>query len=131
VLAGLFAAVAAGTAVAISVLARTRDLAVLRTLGLRLGQGGAMTAVEQLPALAIAGVGGVVVGAVTARLLRAALGLARFAGSGRPVGIRSDPFATLTTAGLVTIAIALAVAISIRLQRRRDLAATLRAGDTT
>lgn len=131
VLSGLFAAVAAVTSVAISVRARERDLAVLRTLGLRVRDGSTMTAVEQFPALVVASIGGVVAGAASAWLLRTALGLARFAGPGRPVDIRTDRGATLFTAGLVALAMALTVVIAIRIQRRHDLAATLRVGDTT
>lgn len=129
--AGMFAAVSAATAVAASVRARERDLAVLRTLGLDAGQGSALTTVEHVPVLFVATVGGFASGVAAAWLLRAALGLARLGGSGRPVAIRVDAAATLAAAGLVVLAMTVAVASSIRVVRRRDLAATLRVGATT
>lgn len=124
-----FAVVAVLTTIAISVLVRGRDLVVLRTLGLEVRQGSAMTLLEHLPSLLVASFGGVVSGSMTAWLLRSALGLARFAGPGRPAEVRLDLGATLATAGLVVVAMALSVTISVRVQRRRDVAATLRVGE--
>lgn len=128
-LVALDAAIAGVAALVLTSTARVRDLSYLRTLGLTRPQAFALTAVEQIPPVVVAGVAGALLGVAVAKLVSPEIDLAAFVGTGQPVTLVLDwPLIVLIAAGLTAIVLA-AVLIVGQLTRRLNLATVLRLGE--
>jgi putative ABC transport system permease protein len=113
-------------AVILAVGRRTRDLAVLRTLGLDGRQATRLTMVEHAPSIVVALLPGVALGIGVALAVAPALGLAAFSGSSGDVPLAIDWVALAAlSAALATVALA-AVVIGSRLSRRTGIMNALR-----
>lgn len=108
---------------------RSRDLALLRALGVDRRRGGGVVAVELLPPVLAAVGAGIATGLWLAWLLEAALDLAPFTGAA--VAGPPSPTATLPLAAGVLIAAVLLVGSAAWWPRSLRPARTLREGDTT
>lgn len=128
VLAAAFAITAAVSSIALTSSSRRRDLGYLRTLGLRLRQATAITAIEQVPALALAIVTGTGLGVATAELLAPSLDLEAFTGGLVPTELAIDTTALIVVVGAFTAALGIALTVSLLAHRRADEAALLRMG---
>ena len=129
VLSSAVAVLAAVAAFEISAAKRDRDLSVIRTLGLRRRGAVGVTAVEQVPMVAIAITLGTTAGLVIARLLHPALRLGRLAGAESAYAPSADLARLAAVAIALTTALGVAIAISAaRLVRRND-GSMLRTGD--
>lgn len=113
-------------AVIIAVGRRTRDLAVLRTLGLNSRQATRLTLVEHAPSIALALLPGVALGIGVALAVGPALGLGAFSGSSGAVPLAID-WGALAALSVALAALALAaVLIGSRLARRAAIMNALR-----
>jgi len=108
---------------------RELTLARLATMGLGPAQGMRITAVETLPAILAAAVGGTACALALVPLVGPAVDLAAFTGLPVSVPLRADPAAIgAAAAGLLLLA-ALTLTIQSRLARGRRAAQALRAGE--
>ncbi|GAB3171810.1 hypothetical protein GCM10027059_40660 [Myceligenerans halotolerans] len=106
--------------------ARSRLLAVLRTLGLSARQGRGLVGWEIGPWIAVAVVAGAVLGGVVPVVLLAAVDVTALTGGAEPPDVRWDPVLTAgLAAGLVVVATA-AAGLAAALGRRHEIAAQLR-----
>jgi len=129
VLASLFAVLAALAAIALSSNERARDVAMLRTLGLSVREGGLMTLVEQVPWVVFAVLSGVGFGAALSWLIAPAVELSSFTGVETPVDITFTWAPILAVAVAVVAALVLAVGAYSYRFRRTSLGDVLRVGD--
>ena len=110
--------------------ARSRELTLARlvTMGLGPSQSRRITAVELLPAILAAAVGGIVCALALVPLVGSAIDLAAFTGTPVTVPLRAQPLAIGVAAiGLLLLA-ALTLTIQNRLARSRGTAQALRVG---
>jgi putative ABC transport system permease protein len=129
VLASLFAVLAALAAIALSSNERARDVAMLRTLGLSVREGGLMTLVEQVPWVVFAVLSGVGFGAGLSWLIAPAVELSSFTGVETPVDITITWAPILVVAVAVVAVLVLAVGAYSYRFRRTSLGDVLRVGD--
>ena len=131
----LFAAL--GVAVALSVVAlllvagvsrdaRSRVLALLRTMGLDRGRSRGVVAWEFVPLGVTALIGGVALGAVLPLLVVTSIDLRPFTGGGGQPGIAVDPVLSGTLIAVVVVALALAVVGGVVSARTTSMATVLR-----
>lgn len=108
---------------------RSRELAVLRTLGLSDRQALGLLFLEQgLPVLLALAIG-LGLGAGLAWFLAPGLNLAVFSDPASPVRLQADPGSLAAVAGLVVAVVAAAVALSTWLARRLHVSQVLRIGE--
>ncbi len=112
--------------------ARSRELTLARlgTMGLAAAQSRRIMAVETLPAILAAAVGGTVCALLMVPLVGPAVNLAAFTGTPVTVPLRADPAAIAVAAAALLVLGALTLAVSGRLARGRGAARALRAGET-
>ena len=112
--------------------ARSRELTLARlaTMGLAADQSRRIVAVETLPAILAAAVGGTVCALLLVPLAGPAVNLAAFTGMPVTVPLRADPVAIVAAAAALLLLGGLTLAISGRLARSRGAAQALRVGDT-
>ncbi len=123
------AIVAAISSLALTSATRRRDFRYLRITGLSQDQATAMTVIEQFPAVVVAGVVGVLTGAVVAWAFDPAIDFDSFTGGLVPANLEIDWLAMAGTAVALIAAMAVAVGIFVTVNRGEDLARTLRMGD--
>jgi putative ABC transport system permease protein len=111
--------------------ARSRELTLARlaTMGLDAGQSRRIVAVETLPAILAAAVGGTVCALLLVPLAGPAVNLAAFTGMPVTVPLRADPVTIVAAAAALLLLGGLTLAISGRLARSRGAAQALRVGD--
>lgn len=127
--AALYSALAVIIALTLTAVARARDLAYLRTLGLSARQSLGLIVVEQVPGVIVALVAGAALGIGVAALIQPGLGLQAFTGATIPVVLWVDwPGVALIGLGLALV-VAVAVVVTALLGRRRNLGRAIRAGD--
>ena len=112
--------------------ARSRELTLARlaTMGLAADQSRRIVAVETLPAILAAAVGGTVCALLLVPLAGPAVNLAAFTGMPVTVPLRADPVAIVAAAAALLLLGGLTLAVSGRLARSRGAAQALRVGDT-
>ena len=112
--------------------ARSRELTLARlaTMGLAPDQSRRIVAVETLPAILAAAVGGTVCALLLVPLAGPAVNLAAFTGMPVTVPLRADPVAIVAAAAALLLLGGLTLAVSGRLARSRGAAQALRVGDT-
>ncbi len=112
--------------------ARSRELTLARlaTMGLAADQSRRIVAVETLPAILAAAVGGTACALLLVPLAGPAVNLAAFTGIPVTVPLRADPVAIVATAVALLLLGGLTLTISSRLARSRGAAQALRVGDT-
>jgi putative ABC transport system permease protein len=132
------AAAAAGFSLLIVLLtlvlgARSRELTLARlaTMGLAADQSRRIVAVETLPAILAAAVGGTACAVLLVPLAGPAVNLAAFTGIPVTVPLRADPAAIVAAAVALLVLGGLTLIISGRLARARGPAQALRVGETT
>ena len=110
--------------------ARSRELTLARlvTMGLGPSQSRRITAVELLPAILAAAVGGIVCALALVPLVGSAIDLAAFTGMVVAVPLRAEPLAIVAAAGGLLLLAALTLTIQHRLARSRGTAQALRVG---
>ncbi len=109
--------------------ARTRLMAVLRTLGLERGQGRALTVWELAPLLVMAFAVGAVVGLTIPRLLLSAVDLTGMTGGDRQPLLSTDWTILGPVLGAILLTVAATVTVSAAVAARSDLARQLRIGE--
>jgi putative ABC transport system permease protein len=111
--------------------ARSRDqtLARLATMGLEPAQSRRIMAVETLPAILAAAVGGTVCAVVLVPLVGPAVDLAAFTGVPVTTALQADPAAIGVAAGALLLLAGLTLAIQDRLARGRGTTQALRVGE--
>ncbi len=111
--------------------ARSREVTLARliTMGLGPAQSRRITAVETLPVILAAIVGGTVCALVLVPLVGPAVSLAAFTGTPVNVPLRADPVALATAAGGLMLLAALTLAVQDRLARRLGTGQALRVGE--
>ena len=112
--------------------ARSRELTLARlsTMGLAADQSRRIVAVETLPAILAAAVGGTVCALLLVPLAGPAVNLAAFTGIPVAVPLRADPAAIVAAAVALLLLGGLTLTISSRLARGRGAAQALRVGET-
>jgi putative ABC transport system permease protein len=112
--------------------ARSRELTLARlaTMGLAAGQSRRIVAVETLPAILAAAVGGTACALLLVPLAGPAVNLAAFTGIPVTVPLSADPVAIVAAAVALLLLGGLTLTISSRLARGRGTAQALRMGDT-
>ena len=112
--------------------ARSRELTLARlaTMGLAADQSRRIVAVETLPAILAAAVGGTACALLLVPLAGPAVNLAAFTGIPVTVPLRADPVAIVAAAVALLLLGGLTLTISSRLARSRGAAQALRVGDT-
>ena len=112
--------------------ARSRELTLARlaTMGLAADQSRRIVAVETLPAILAAAVGGTACALLLVPLAGPAVNLAAFTGIPVTVPLRADPVAIVAAAVALLLLGGLTLTISSRLARGRGAAQALRVGDT-
>ena len=112
--------------------ARSRELTLARlaTMGLAADQSRRIVAVETLPAILAAAVGGTACALLLVPLAGPAVNLAAFTGIPVTVPLRADPVAIVAAAVALLLLGGLTLTISSRLARGRGEAQALRVGDT-
>ncbi len=112
--------------------ARSRELTLARlaTMGLAADQSRRIVAVETLPAIVAAAVGGTVCALLLVPLAGPAVNLAAFTGTPVTVPLRADPVAIVAAAVALLLLGGLTLTISSRLARGRGPAQALRVGET-
>jgi putative ABC transport system permease protein len=130
------ALVAAGFSVLILLLtlvlgARSRELTLARlaTMGLSSGQASRLVAVETLPSVLAAAVGGIACAGALAPLIGPELNLSAFTGYGLSVPVRADLGALALTAGGLVILTLATLAVQAVAARRRGIGRALRVGE--
>lgn len=113
----------------LSARSREQTLARLATMGLAPAQSRRIMAVETLPAILAAAVGGTACALVLVPLVGPALDLAAFTGAPVNAALRADPAAIGVAAGALLILAALTLAIQDRLARGRGTTEALRVGE--
>lgn len=111
--------------------ARSRELTLARlaTMGLSPGQASGLVAVETLPSVLAAAVGGIACAGALALLIGPELNLSAFTGYGLSVPVRADLSAlALATGGLVILTLA-TLAVQAVAARRRGIGRALRVGE--
>ena len=110
--------------------ARSRELTLARlvTMGLAPSQSRRITAVEILPAILAAAVGGTVCALALVPLVGSAVNLAAFTGTPVTVPLRAQPLAIVAAAAGLLLLAALTLIIQNRLARSRGTAQALRVG---
>ncbi|BDZ63421.1 FtsX-like permease family protein [Agromyces mangrovi Wang et al. 2018] len=106
--------------------ARSRTIALLRTMGLDRRQSRGIVAWEFAPLGATALVGGTLLGAVLPLLVVAAVDLRPFTGGAVQPGIAVDPVLTGALVAAVAVALALAVVVGVVTARTTSIATVLR-----
>ncbi len=131
------AAAAAGLSLLVVLLtqvlgARSRELTLARlsTMGLAAAQSRRIMAVETLPAILAAAVGGTACALLMVPLVGPAVNLAAFTGTPVTVPLRADPAAIAVASAALLVLAVLMLTISGRLARGRGTARALRAGET-
>ncbi len=127
-LAILLAAVGAVSSLALGSSTRRRDLGYLRTQGLNTRQAGWLTVIEQLPAIVVASVSGVLAGIGVAVVLEPTISLAAFSGSPFDPGISIDSVPVALAAAGILLGLTIVSAIFGYARRHEDLGGLLRAG---
>ena len=112
--------------------ARSRELTLARlaTMGLAADQSRRIVAVETLPAILAAAVGGTACALLLVPLAGPAVNLAAFTGTPVTVPLRADPVAIVAAAVALLLLGGLTLTISSRLARSRGPAQALRLGET-
>ena len=112
--------------------ARSRELTLARlaTMGLAADQSRRIVAVETLPAILAAAVGGTACALLLVPLAGPAVNLAAFTGIPVTVPLRADPVVIVAAAVALLLLGGLTLTISSRLARGRGAAQALRVGDT-
>lgn len=123
------AVIAAVSSLALTTSTRKRDYGYLRTVGLDTGQATSMTIVEQLPAVVLGAVAGIVIGIGSALLLGPAIDLGAFTGDVLATPITVDWVAVGILAVSLIGAMTAAVVISVLITRRANLGRILRVGE--
>jgi len=127
--AGAFSLLVLALTLVLSARSRELTLARLTTMGLAPAQSRRITAVETLPAIAAAAVGGAGCAVALVPLVGPSLNLAAFTGTPITVPLHAEPVAIAATAvGLLLLA-ALTVAIQNKLARGRGTTQALRVGE--
>ena len=129
VLTGLLTVLAVVVVQLMGTAARSRLLAVLRTLGLRPGQTRALTAWELGPVLATSLVVGAVLGLVVPWVLVRAVDLTGLTGGRSQPSLAVDPLVVGAVLAAVTLTVLTAVTVSAWLAGRTNLAQALRVGE--
>jgi putative ABC transport system permease protein len=111
--------------------ARSREITLARliTMGLGPAQSRRITAVETLPAILAAAVGGTACALVLVPLVGPAVNLAAFAGMPVSVPLHTDPVALAVAVGGLAVLAALTLAIQDTLARRLGAGQALRVGE--
>ena len=112
--------------------ARSRELTLARlsTMGLPAAQSRRIMAVETLPAILAAAVGGIACALLMVPLVGPAVNLAAFTGTPVTVPLRADPAAIAVAVAALLVLGALTLTVSGKLARGRGIAQALRAGET-
>ena len=106
--------------------ARSRVIALLRTMGLDRGRGRGIVAWEFAPLGITALVGGIVLGAVLPLLVVASIDLRPFTGGGAQPSLTVDPVLSGALIAVVVVALALAVIAGVLSARTTSIATVLR-----
>jgi putative ABC transport system permease protein len=111
--------------------ARSREMTLARlvTMGLDPGQSRRITAVETLPTIGVAVVGGTVCALALVPLVGPAVDLAAFTGGPVTVPLHADPLALGAVAGGLLLLTGVTLAIQDWLARRRGASSALRVGE--
>ena len=111
--------------------ARSRELTLARlaTMGLGPAQSRRITAVEILPAILAAAVGGTACALALVPLVGPAVNLAAFTGTPVTVPLNADPVAIAAAAGGLLLLAGVALTIETRLARGRGAIQALRVGE--
>ena len=123
------AGLAAVSVVAVTSNTRTREIGLLRTLGLETRQATILTAMEQIVPVAFALIVGTGFGVGVAHLLTPALDLEAFTGGVLPVDLIVEVTPVLNAVVVLAVVLAVAVIAAIRFDRSRNDASMLRVGD--
>jgi putative ABC transport system permease protein len=129
VLAAVYAAISIVTALTLTAVRRSEDLAFLRTLGLSPRQSAGIVVVEHGVPILLSLVPGLATGIAVAYLLESTLGLDAFLGGGTSYRVVLDWAGVAPVAALLVTVVAVAIAASTWLARRVPLAEALRAGE--
>lgn len=129
VFAGVFAIVAAISALALASARRRVDFAYLKTLGLNNTQATVLTIFEQLPVVLTAAVMGTLAGVGITLALEPALDYDSFTGNLVPTEVNIEWAAIIGLALAVFAALSAAIVIFVLATRRQDISQTLRVGD--
>jgi putative ABC transport system permease protein len=121
-----YAALGVAAALALSGLARTQEVAHLRTLGLTSRQTVSLTVAEHGPATIAAFLLGAVLGVGLFVLLRDALGLAALVGSPVSIPLVLEPLPLLLILLAITVVVGVGLLLGVVLQRRVAPTAALR-----
>jgi putative ABC transport system permease protein len=111
--------------------ARSRDLTLARlaTMGLGLGQGRWLVALETLPQVLAATAGGVASTYALAPLIAPSISLSAFTGSATGAAIRTELLPLAASAGGLILLSAAALAVQFLIARRRGIQRALRVGE--
>ena len=127
--AGAFSLLILVLTLVLSARSREQTLARLATMGLRPAQSRRIMAVEMLPAILAAAVGGTACALVLVPLVGPAVDLAAFTGMPVNAALRADPVAIVVAAAGLLILAGLTLVIQDRLARGRGATQALRAGE--
>jgi putative ABC transport system permease protein len=126
---GAFCALAILLALVVGAESRSRAVAYLRTLGLSRRQSRGLVLLEVGPLVALAVLGGLVLGLILPHVVGPAVDLRPYTGGERVTGYPVAPFELgVLVGGLVGLA-AVAILVEVAVNRRRGLGATLRVGE--
>ena len=123
------AALATASVLAVTSNTRSREIGLLRTLGLGSRQATALTAIEQVLPVGLALLVGTGFGVGVAHLLTPALDLEAFTGGVLPVDLVVELTPVLGAVAVLALVLALAVVAAIRFDRSRNDASMLKVGD--
>jgi putative ABC transport system permease protein len=127
--AGAFSLLVLALTLVLSARSRELTLARLTTMGLAPAQSRRITAVETLPAIAAAAVGGAGCAVALVPLVGPSLNLAAFTGTPITVPLHAEPAAIAATAAGLLLLAALTVTIQNKLARGRGTTQALRVGE--
>jgi putative ABC transport system permease protein len=114
---------------ALGAAAREAALARLATMGLSRGQGNRLVAVENLPALVGALLGGAACTVAIGALVGAGIDLSVFTGTGEPIPLNTDPWTLAAAGGALAATAALTLIGHTIAAHRRGVTAALRLGE--
>jgi putative ABC transport system permease protein len=127
--AGAFGILIFALMLVLSARSREMTLARLTTMGLQPGQSRRISAVETLPAVLAAAVGGTICAIALVPLVGPSLNLAAFTGTPVSVPLHADPVALAAAAAGLLLLAALTLTIQDRLARGRGATQALRVGE--
>lgn len=123
-----YAALAVVLSLLLSGVARARETAHLRTLGIARRQITALTIIEHGPLVLIAVIAGLLLGVAVAWVVLPGLGLSSFTGADVDPALTVDIGQLAILTGVLVVIVAIGVALAAWVQRRTDPAAAVREG---